>query len=141
MTLKDIAKELGAPESTLRLYRDEFAEFIPATGEGRRRRYDAPAAETLRVILVGKKAGASGATIRQGLARSSEPRERKRAVTQEDRDAQLLVVIEAQGGEIALLRAEVGALRSEIGRLVTTLAAQRSGGKTMETIQREWLKR
>lgn len=139
MTLKQIAQEIGTPESTLRLYRDEFDEFVPATGEGRRRRYEGGAAQTLKRIAEWKKAGASGATIRQELARTQTPLEIKRTQTQDERIAQVLIAVEGQGGEIALLRAEVGALRGEIGRLVAELSAERTGAKTMEAVQSERL--
>ena len=139
MTLKQIAEQIKVPESTVRLYRDEFAEFVPATGEGRRRRYEAVAAQILTKIVEWKKAGASSATIRQELARTQTPQEKRRAITQEEQTMQVLVSLEAQKGELALLRVEVGALRNEIGRLVALLSADRQAGKTMEAIQREQL--
>ena len=137
MTLKEIAVLLRAPESTIRLYRDEFEEFLPATGEGRRRRYESRTIETLKLITERKKAGVASASIRQELARTYTPHEKRRAVTQEERVAGIQNTLAAQGGEIALLRAEVGELRAEIGRLVALLRAERQGGRTMETLQRE----
>lgn len=139
MTLKHIAQQIAVPESTLRLYRDEFAEFVPATGEGRRRRYDDEAARILRQIAEWKKAGASATTIRQELARTQTPTERKQTATQEERIAQVLMAIAGQTNEIALLRAEVGVLRSELGRLITLIAAEQGGAKAMEAVQRERL--
>ena len=139
MTLKQIAQEIRIPESTLRLQRDAFAEFVPATGEGRRRRYDAIAARTLKQIAEWKKSGVSTATIRQELSRTQTPMETKRTETLEERMAQLLTILLTQGGEMALLRAEVGALRGELGRLVGLLSAERAGTQTMETVQREQL--
>ncbi|MBC8136105.1 MAG: MerR family transcriptional regulator [Fibrella sp.] len=141
MTLKEIAESLQAPESTVRLYRDEFAEFIPAIGEGRRRRYEIGAIETLKTIVERKKAGISGANIRQELARTCTPQEKRRAVTQEDRIAVILLALESQGSEIAMLRSEIGSLRNEIGRLVALLSVERQGGRTMESIQRERIMR
>ncbi len=137
MTLKEISERLDAPESTVRLYRDEFEEFLPAIGEGRRRRYDTGTIETLKLITERKKAGAPSATIRQELARTHTPHERRRAVTQEDRVAGIQSTLAAQGGEIALLRAEVGELRAEMGRLIALLRAERQGWRTMEMLQRE----
>jgi DNA-binding transcriptional MerR regulator len=49
-TLRDLARELGLPESTVRFYRDSFAAYLPAVGHGRRRRYPAEALGLLRFI-------------------------------------------------------------------------------------------
>ena len=136
MTIKEIAQSISLPESTIRLYRDEFADFLLANGEGRRRRYDQTALETMRQIVALKKAGASSTTIRQELGRTHTPQQRKQVQTQEERTAGIAMTLTAQQGEIALLRAEVGALRSEIGRLISLLGKERDGGPTMETIQK-----
>ncbi len=128
------------PESTLRLYRDEFEEFVPAMGEGRRRRYDPSVTETLRRIVEGKKAGASSGSIRSELARATTPRAVRQHLALEDRLAQLLTTLEAQHSEIALIRAEVGALRNEMSRLLTVLSAEKQGAPRMETIQQDVLR-
>lgn len=39
MTMAEIAKQSGLPESTVRYYRERFAPYVPAVGEGRGRRY------------------------------------------------------------------------------------------------------
>src|SRR5947208_8285610 len=52
-TLREIARELNLPESTIRYYRDAFEAYIPAVGMGRRRRYPAEALDILRVIADG----------------------------------------------------------------------------------------
>ena len=137
MTLKQLSEHLMTPESTVRVYRDEFTDFLPAVGEGRRRRYDSGTVETLKVIIERKKAGVASANIRQELARTHTPQEKRRAATQEDRIAGIHQAIESQGGEIALLRAEVGGLRDEMQRLVLLLRAERHGRATMGMIQRE----
>ncbi len=50
LTLKEIAKELEVPESSLRKYREIFSPFIPSVGTGRSRRYRAEAKEVLKDI-------------------------------------------------------------------------------------------
>jgi len=50
MTLKDIAKQLDVPESSLRKYRELFSDFIPGVGTGRSRRYRAEAVDILKDI-------------------------------------------------------------------------------------------
>ncbi len=52
-TLRDIARELNLPESTIRYYRDLFALYIPTEGMGRRRRYPAQALDLFRIIADG----------------------------------------------------------------------------------------
>jgi DNA-binding transcriptional MerR regulator len=39
LTLKEIAKEIGVPESSVRKYREIFNDYIPGVGAGRARRY------------------------------------------------------------------------------------------------------
>ena len=57
LTIAQIAKQLGLPESTVRYYRDRFSEYIPTTGEGRGRRYRGEAVEVFRVIADKLRAG------------------------------------------------------------------------------------
>ncbi|HOX27788.1 MAG TPA: MerR family transcriptional regulator [bacterium] len=50
LTLKDIAKQLDVPESSVRKYRELFSAFIPSIGSGRARRYRSEAVEILQEI-------------------------------------------------------------------------------------------
>jgi len=50
LTLKEIAKTLDVPESSLRKYREIFSDFIPSVGSGRSRRYKNGAIDVLRDI-------------------------------------------------------------------------------------------
>lgn len=52
-TVRDIARELALPESTVRYYRNAFAAFLPSVGTGRRRRYPAEAIPLLRLVAEG----------------------------------------------------------------------------------------
>ncbi|MSR06470.1 MAG: MerR family transcriptional regulator [Gemmatimonadetes bacterium] len=52
-TIREIARELSLPESTVRYYRDAFALYLPAWGMGRRRRYPPESMELLRLIAEG----------------------------------------------------------------------------------------
>jgi len=52
LTITGIAQKLGMPESTVRYYRNKFPDFIPAVGEGRKRKYRQ---ETLEVISLIEK--------------------------------------------------------------------------------------
>lgn len=53
LTIKEIAKQLGVPESNIRYYRDRFEEFLPYVGEGRKRRYKQEAMEIFKCIVDG----------------------------------------------------------------------------------------
>jgi DNA-binding transcriptional MerR regulator len=58
-TLRQVAAELGLPESTVRFYRDAFLDHVPFVGLGRRRRYPAAAVAVLRSVAEGYAAGRS----------------------------------------------------------------------------------
>jgi DNA-binding transcriptional MerR regulator len=62
-TLKQLAEQLGLPESTIRYYRDAFLDHIPSVGTGRRRRYPAQAVAVLRTIAKSYASGRSRAEI------------------------------------------------------------------------------
>ncbi|MFO8031037.1 MAG: MerR family transcriptional regulator [Desulfohalobiaceae bacterium] len=51
LTIKEIARRLEVPESNIRYYRDRFQEFLPAVGQGRKKRYKAQALEVFRYIV------------------------------------------------------------------------------------------
>jgi DNA-binding transcriptional MerR regulator len=120
-TLKEVAERLRMPESTLRLYRDEFEEWIPTQGEGRRRRYDERGVEALRRIIEGKRAGWTAGKIRDELARDRTPVARARRRNTDERLDEIAARLQAQASEMALLRVEVGALREELRRLTEVL--------------------
>jgi len=67
LTLRQVAGELGLPESTVRYYRDGFLDHIPSVGTGRRRRYPPPAVAVLRSIAQGYASGRSHQQILHGL--------------------------------------------------------------------------
>ncbi len=63
LSLKQLAAELGLPESTVRYYRDAFLDHIPSVGSGRRRRYPPQAVAVLRSIAESYGAGHSRAEV------------------------------------------------------------------------------
>ncbi len=111
-SLREIAELFEMPESTLRLYRDEFKEFVVARGEGRRRRYDEAALQTLREITRWKKASVKSDTIRDALKKQKRPESQARRRTTEDRLDELIALVRAQSEQLAQLRTEVGQLRA-----------------------------
>lgn len=51
LTLKEIAAQLGVPESNLRYYRNRIGDFLPSIGKGRRRRYYQEAADIFKKTI------------------------------------------------------------------------------------------
>jgi DNA-binding transcriptional MerR regulator len=66
-TIRDVARELGLPESTVRYYRNAFAAFLPSVGTGRRRRYPAEAIPLLRLVAEGYAQNRPRIEIEQAL--------------------------------------------------------------------------
>lgn len=133
-TLKLIASELEVPESTVRIYRDEFEEFLPASGEGRRRRYEEETAQRLKQVVQWKRKGWTAPQIRDELRKETLPQARVRRRTTEERLDEMTAILRSQGSEVMLLRAEVGALRADIQKLVT--AIEHDAPPTMEQVLR-----
>ncbi|MBB6053408.1 MerR family transcriptional regulator [Armatimonas rosea] len=116
MTMREIARECDIPESTLRVWRDEFEAFLPAVGEGKRRRYSEASQELLRQLVAWKKVGMPAEQIRGELARRNTPQARVRRRTGESQLDEVLALLRAQASELAALRAEVGELRRVLGQ-------------------------
>lgn len=123
-----MARELRLPESTVRYYRDRYAPWVPAVGEGRGRRYPVEALEVLRVIADLSRAGTPAAAIEDALrARfplnvEAQPQQQQLAATQQQDAAAMRalladVVREAVEDATGTLMAEVIALREDVQRL------------------------
>ena len=69
-TIRDVARELGLPESTVRYYRNAFSAYLPSVGAGRRRRYPAEAIPLLRLVAEGYAQNRPRAEIEQALSES-----------------------------------------------------------------------
>lgn len=67
-TIRKIADELGIPESTVRNYRDQFEQYVPAIGRARRRRYADEAVTVLRFIAEAYAGGQHREDIAAALA-------------------------------------------------------------------------
>src|SRR5262245_27904038 len=66
-TLREIARELNLPESTIRYYRDALAAYIPTVGLVRRRPYPADALDIFRTIADGYSQNLSREDIEANL--------------------------------------------------------------------------
>jgi DNA-binding transcriptional MerR regulator len=117
LTFKELAESATIPESTLRVYRDEFEDYLPASGEGRKRRYGTEAAKTLQRIVALKQEGKSRESIRAELSKTHEaqtPQTRVKVRTQETQNDAILLQLAALQQEIVGLRVEVAALREAV---------------------------
>ncbi|HEY8414402.1 MAG TPA: MerR family transcriptional regulator [Thermaerobacter sp.] len=121
LTIADIARQLGLPESTLRYYRDRFAEFIPSVGEGRTRRYPQEAIEVFKAIADAMRSGAPKDEVEAALrarfaltVESNSNTNRRNAAAALVRDLVADVVEEAVARQTEALRQEIELLRQEL---------------------------
>lgn len=71
LSVREISRRTGVPESTLRYYRDVFPEQIPTVGRGRRRRHPAQAILVFQRIARLFEDGASRHAVRRALRRAA----------------------------------------------------------------------
>ncbi|NIN13438.1 MAG: MerR family transcriptional regulator [Gemmatimonadales bacterium] len=96
-TLRDIARQLNLPESTVRYYRDAFAEHVATVGTGRRRRYPVEAVAVLRSIADGYSAGKTREEIDAELFGGPVPiRARPRPRSQATGDELLATILDGE---------------------------------------------
>lgn len=69
LSIKDISQELGIPQSTLRYYRDLFMDYLPSTGEGKKKRFYPEAIEVFQAIAKGMHQNKNADDIAQDLNR------------------------------------------------------------------------
>lgn len=112
-TLRDIAQELHLPESTVRYYRDAFAQYLPTVGAGRRRRYPPEAVATLRLIALWYHEGKLREHIEHELAGLHPPEIHERPSRSDVHSAALAGIrpadsrpLEAEGALAALMEGE-----------------------------------
>jgi DNA-binding transcriptional MerR regulator len=135
MTMREIARQCELPESTLRVWRDEFEAFLPAAGEGKRRRYPESTQEALRQVVAWKKSGMPSEQIRQELARRGTAKEKTLRQTTESQLEEVLALLRTQASELAALRAEVGELRRQTSQarkpeaFESTISAEEAAGR------------
>jgi len=133
MTIADIAKTLGIPESTVRFYRDRFEKFIPSVGSGRQKRYRPETLDVIRYIAEAYKRNEPHWQIEEALSRmvpinaetpeqtaiaSATAQQQNQIVAQEqlfsfmNKMAAALETIAAQKEEIAALQSRIADLEA-----------------------------
>lgn len=99
LTIREIAGELGVPESNLRYYRDRVSEFLPSTGRGRKRRFSPEAVHIFREVIEMVREGVALDKIRLRLANEKQvvyPRPEPQPAQALDVDS----VVEKMGAEL-----------------------------------------
>lgn len=118
LTLAEIAKRLGLPESTIRYYRNNFEEFIPSVGEGRTKRYTQESLEVLRFIADTVRSGVPLSEVRELLASRYAMTVQEIATTETDTQQPATILNEmikaALDEHTAGLRDEIADLRRQI---------------------------
>ncbi len=120
LSIADISRQFSLPESTCRYYCKRFAAYIPAVGEGRRRRYRSETKDVIAAILEEMKKSRTASAVEEALAqrfprntpaiRQSQPQvvREQAAAAQEIFPSSALTLMERQAvaleGIVALLR-------------------------------------
>jgi DNA-binding transcriptional MerR regulator len=68
LTIADISKRLNVPESTVRSWRDRYADYIPYHGSGRKKRYTDEALSVFAVIAKLSAEGATATTVAERIS-------------------------------------------------------------------------
>lgn len=140
LSLREIARRLGLPTSTVAYYKDRYRRFIPSSaGAGRRQRYGVPVLEVFRRIRemydmsstasqierdLERRFGRSGSGHAQGGA--SDP-----VSLLQERISNLLT-------DQTLFRQEIGSLKNEVETLERRLAEAHEGHeREIETLRQE----
>jgi len=130
LTLRQIADELGLPESTVRYYRDAFLDRVPFVGTGRRRRYPPEAVAVLRSIAERYAAGQTRVQIAASI--DASPAAGRAVAVRGGRTGHALAIDEVTNLDLlaAILDGEreqrdaLWRLANEIVRLTDVLAGQ-----------------
>ncbi|GHV53967.1 hypothetical protein FACS1894206_05750 [Deltaproteobacteria bacterium] len=73
LTIAELARKLSLPESTARYYCNRFAAHLSSVGNGRRKRYQPEALETLRSITATMRRDKSAFAVDLALREAQEP--------------------------------------------------------------------
>lgn len=128
LTIKDLAQALGIGESTIRFWRDRYADFIPYVGEGKRRRYRPEAVDVLRFIAEKANRSENAEMIAGALSRLfprfieiAEESQRSNAATQQQESQQNRSDLPANSADVPAILA---ALTPLADRYISALERQ-----------------
>ncbi len=116
LSIREISRRTGVPESTLRYYRSLFPQYIPTVGSGRNRRHPEHAVSVFQRIAQLFSAGESRWAVRRALDNS---------LATPDADGQVFEGRAApevtRGAEIELVQPETGLQRVELENFLTAM--------------------
>ena len=150
-TVAAIARDLDLPESTVRYYRDRFADYIPSVGNGRGRRYPPEALAVLRFIADGLRSNVPASELEAAL-RARFPvavgvgPQQQPAATQQQSAAVLRELLADALRDVLIeqsraLRNELAELRSQVAGLAATVEqreeAHRRGAEQLVSMLEE----
>jgi len=70
LSVAEIARRLGVPESTVHYWKNRFAQHLPSSGSGRQKRFRAQAVEVFRVIAEMFSLGHSAQDVMEALGKN-----------------------------------------------------------------------
>jgi DNA-binding transcriptional MerR regulator len=115
LSIREISRRTGVPESTLRYYRSLFPQYIPTVGSGRNRRHPEHAVSVFQRIAQLFSAGESRWAVRRALDNS---------LATPDPDGQVFesrAPEVTRGAEIELVQPETGLQRVELENFLTAM--------------------
>lgn len=135
LSIKDISQEIGIPQSTLRYYRDLFMDYLPATGEGKKKRFYPEAVEVFQAIAKGMHQNKNADDIAHDLNRrfarfievDSESQDGSATVSQEGELAQsqaLSPIAQVEGSTIMAVIASQNQALQQIAATISIVNGQ-----------------
>lgn len=142
LTLKEIAHQIGVPESNLRYYRNRIGDYLPSSGKGRKRRYYPEAVDIFRQTVEMVQEGMSLDRIYRQLAAEKPVELESAGVIRQDelidkiseKIASKIGAAAVEGGAATeMLKAELEAAREKAARLEPLMKEQ---GRAEEAAKR-----
>ena len=122
LSIREIARRLDVPESTLRYYRNAFAAYIPTVGTGRNRRHPEDAVEIFRTISRFFAAGETRETIRNSLAGARLGQPGSQGIIEVKRPSERQLSLDIDVSEAVEVVQSGGRLRTrEVEQLITAM--------------------
>jgi Putative ATPase subunit of terminase (gpP-like). len=70
LSVAEIARKLGVPESTVHYWKNRFAQHLPSSGSGRQKRFRPEAVEVFRVVAEMFSLGHSAQDVMETLGKN-----------------------------------------------------------------------
>ena len=130
LTVTAIAQQLHIPDSTIRYYIKNHSEYLPAKGEGRKKRYSSECVEVLRMIAEGYSERKTAAQINEELSALYSRIIESQALTTTAQQVGLQEAITDISRSLAIIanqQQEIDDLKARIERLEQTTTKPQQG--------------